>query len=91
MSLNKLPKQWLHWASRMKIYPHTRRRSYSRHYLIGRGRFWRVTRNGEFYMSKNFSVFDRCKNKCELIYTYPTLPKTEAEFVSMINSMLGRK
>jgi len=89
MSVPKLPKQWLHWARKMKLYPHTPRCCCSGYYLIGRGRYWRVCCNGEFDMSEKFSTFDRWANSCEL--THPTLPKTEAEFISMINSMLGRK
>lgn len=55
----KLPKQWLHWCRLNNLRPEVPRRRYSRFYLIGLGRRWRVSDRGTFQVSEHISSFDR--------------------------------
>lgn len=84
----KLPKQWLHWCRINKLRPEVPRRSYSRFYLIGHGRRWRVSDRGTLQISEPLADFDRWANSTrgEL-----PMPNTRDAFRSAVEFLLSIK
>lgn len=80
-----LPKQWLHWAWKMRLCPESRAHKYDGLYLIGRGRRWRVNARGHFEVSTELSDFDRWANSTAA--SLPMIPTTEAEFRAAVASL----
>ena len=84
----KLPRQWLHWCRLNKLRPEVPRRSYSRLYLIGHGRRWRVSDRGMFQVSEPLPYFDRWANS--KMGELP-MPNTRDEFRTAVEFLLSIK
>lgn len=81
----KLPKQWLYWAKKAGLRAEWGRGNQHTHYLIGRGRYWRVNCNGIFECSCPTQHFDRWANSRGAQMT--GIPTTEAEFLEAVREL----
>lgn len=84
----KLPKQWMYWAQKAGLRREWGRGQQSTHYLIGRGRRWRVNCHGIFECSCPTQYFDRWANSrgAEMA----GVPTTEGAFLAAVRDLRER-
>lgn len=83
-TVDKLPKQWLHWARENGLRPDGRK-EYHKYYLRGRDRHWRVSSTDELQVSVPMADFDRWANSR---IGGVAIPKTREEFRAAVKTLL---
>jgi hypothetical protein len=80
----KLPKQWKHWVYRLGLKENKGfgkdRKKYSKFYLNGFNRLWRINCLNQFQYSEKLDTFDRWSNSTEGTFPIPQSFK-EFEFI----------
>lgn len=85
--MQRLPKQWKHWAKKAGLKPERIRGAGNGFYLVGSGRRWRVNRNGQFECSCPIEDFDRWANSIGAMVD--AIPQTEKQFLVTVELLIS--